>query len=249
MARRVSWTNNSSGHDGTTIHRSTTAMDPQALPAAIGTVAAGTTEYIDSEALPDGTYYYRVQDYQGASVSAASAEQSFTISTAPDYSTAQIGDPIGGGIYAGTITYADARQYHIVAAKAAGEAYGLQWGNVGTLTTATDVDDGMANQNVILTSFDSGDSDAFYYCRDYTGGGHSDWYMPSKNEMLLIINNLVVASHPEFSVGTPQWRHVSRDHSTLNSNIGAWGAATVYDNGLDKGSTDVYVRPIRRVAV
>ncbi|NIC05265.1 hypothetical protein [Billgrantia bachuensis] len=165
-----------------------------------------------------------------------------------DYSNAQIGDEIGGGIYAGTISYGDGRQFHIVAAKAAGEATDLAWGDYGAVTGATDDDDGYANQDLILSSFDNGNSHAFYHCRDYGAGGFPDWYLPARNEIALVKANLGEAGHPEFTdAETPSpYRWSSTEytdlyayHSRLSGTQGAF-------NGKNVGQR---VRPIRRVPV
>lgn len=71
MAVRLTWTNNSSGHDGTYVYRSTSPMDPQALPAPIADLPAGSEEYVDGETSAY-TYYYRVQDHEGGQLSAVS---------------------------------------------------------------------------------------------------------------------------------------------------------------------------------
>lgn len=76
MARRVSWTNNSSGHSGTYVYRAP-ALDPQALPepiAQVGPVAQGAAaEWLDGEELAAGDYEYAVQDFDGQGVGQASA--------------------------------------------------------------------------------------------------------------------------------------------------------------------------------
>lgn len=200
MARRIAWTNNSSGHDGTRIFRDTAPMDPQALPAPLATVAAGTTEYIDSETLADGTYYYRVQDYQGASVSAASEEQSFIIT--PDYANAQVGDEIGGGIYAGLYTDGgSSAQWHIVVSKAADEyPSGDQWSDRNWVTGADSMTDGLLNQQTVLGLYDGGSAtnpESFITARNHTAGGFDDWYIGSPDEWAFIRSGL--SGHTELS--------------------------------------------------
>lgn len=88
MALRITHTNNSDGHDGTYVYRSTATMDPQNLPAPIADeapVALGEAfEYIDNATTADGTYYFRTQDHQGGDVSAVSAEASITLVSSYD---------------------------------------------------------------------------------------------------------------------------------------------------------------------
>lgn len=85
MARRVSWTNNSSGHSGTYVYRAPSPMDTQNLPAplaTVGPVAQGATaDWNDQEVVADGDYDYAVQDYDQSGVSALSSIATFTAST------------------------------------------------------------------------------------------------------------------------------------------------------------------------
>lgn len=87
MAVRITHTNNSDGHDGTFVYRSTSTMDPQALPAPIADeppVALGAVfEYIDSDLLADNIYHYRTQDHEGGQVSAVSDEISIQVGINP----------------------------------------------------------------------------------------------------------------------------------------------------------------------
>lgn len=252
MARRVAWTNNSSGHLGTHVYRAE-SLDPQSLPepvATVGPVAQGATaEWIDNDALSDGSYCYAVQDYDSAGVGMVSED--VCIQTEPDYASAQIGDEIGGGIYAGTITYADAREFHLIFGKQASESGGLQWGTYGTTTGADDPDDGLANQDLVLTSFDNGDYDAFYHCRDYVdANGNNDYYLPARNE-LAKVDALVDMSHAEFSTDLSTYRWSSTEDSLSN----VWGrrlsdgheSSTNSSDGK-KNDTVRRARPVRRVA-
>lgn len=250
MAVRITHTNNSDGHDGTFVYRSTSTIDPQSLPAPIADeppVALGAVfEYIDNIS-EDGTYFYRTQDHEGGQVSTVSDEVSVVVGD--DFSTAQIGDEIGGGIYAGKITYADAREFHIVSAKASGEATGLIWSSdTSTTTGANDPDDGLANHQDMLANHDNGNLEVFYHCRDYVDAeGNTDYYPPSRNELTHIYNNL--AGHSEFAdnvaSGVETWS------STESNSDQAWmrilADGTEFD--FNKDYVNPRTRPIRRAAV
>ena len=75
MAVRLTWQDNNASEDGHKVYRSTSTMDPEALPAALDTLAADVTEYVDNTAVAGTTYYYRVSAYKGA-VEAVSDEVS-----------------------------------------------------------------------------------------------------------------------------------------------------------------------------
>jgi hypothetical protein len=97
----------------------------------------------------------------------------------------------------------------------AGETHGLivSVSDLGTCTwnegtyfpltgaTATALGTGLNNTNLIITAQGITGSYAAKRCRDYTGGGYSDWYLPSKDELNKlylnkdIIGNFIIASY------------------------------------------------------
>lgn len=107
MAVRITHTNNSDGHDGTFVYRSTSPMDPQALPTPIADeppVALGVVfEFIDNESLSDDTYFYRTQDHEGGQVSTVSGEVSIAIGfQSPDRDTVTIALVVADPAHAAT---------------------------------------------------------------------------------------------------------------------------------------------------
>lgn len=245
MARRISWTNNSTNYSGSYVYRGAT-LDPQNLPAPVATVdpvvQGATSEWIDSEELPAGDYDYAVRDYDGSGEGGLSAVTVYTVE--PSLDTAQIGDEIGGGVYAGTITYADAREFHIIAALQAGEGSNVKYGSADG--SSEDADDGYANtQSMVsrgISNFPAGQ-----HCVDYSADGNNDFYMPSKNELRLMYDNLMLAGHPEFSTATSDWRLSSTENG---AQVWAKRFSDGDENsGFNAGFTGARVRPIRRVPV
>lgn len=254
MARRISWTNNSSGHSGTYVYRAPT-LDPQDLPAPVATVdpvaQGATAEWVDSEELTAGDYDYAVQDFDGSGTGQVSAVSAYT---APDdYSTVVIGDEIGGGIYAGTDTI-DGTDYHIVSGDAASEAYGLEWKTTRTDTVGTDsMTDGLANTQAMEVA-GLADHPAAAHCLAYGGGGHSDWHMPARSQLTLIYTNL--AGHAEFadnlSSGNYTWASTQREKNVSYADEVAYARRFSDGNetgGYYKDAVGALVRPVRRVAV
>ncbi len=243
MARRISWTNNSSGHSGTYVYRAPT-LDPQSLPEPIATadpVAHGVTaEWIDNDALDPGDYDYAVQDFDGSGVSTISALTTFTVS---DYlSGAQVGDYAGGGVYAGILEI-NGTNYHIIFSKQDGEkAPPVAWKNSQTATPGADDDyDGLENTNNIVIAGIS-DHPAAEHCVNYAGGGFSDWYLPARYELAMESG---LREHPELSVERSAYRwaseYIPESAITINFNGSLVGNTKTTDN--------MRVRPIRRVPV
>ncbi len=162
------------------------------------------------------------------------------------FMSVSIGDYIGGGVYGGTHTDGT-KSWHLIFAKQDGEADGPSWGNYGIATGATDPDDGLANQTLILTSFDNGDSDAFYHCRDYVDAeGNNDYYLPALNE-LKKAQALLDMSHAEFSTDLSAFRWSSTEDSSEYAYIRTFS----YDGGgvTSKAGTSRRTRPVRRVLI
>ncbi|MDR5867300.1 Lcl C-terminal domain-containing protein [Halomonas koreensis] len=244
----ASITDSAGSVDELRLYRSETPMDPQALPAPIVVLGAAAVSHDDDTVAIDTNYYYRVASVEGGLVR-LSAEASVAVveTLAPDYANASVGDEIGGGIYAGTITYADARQFHIIAAKSAGESGSMRWSfsSSGSGITAEDPDDGYQNTQEALGFYNS--MPAIEHCLDYTNDGFDDWYMPSENELNLVVQNLSIPDHPEFSINN---QLVYRWSSTMKSSDSA--LTQRFSDGVtfnQNVTQDRPVRPVRRVPV
>ena len=100
-----------------------------------------------------------------------------------------IGQPLGGGFYAGRIsTTGDGvpTHYLIVSPKASGEAL-LQWKTTNTTTAGTgSLIDGPANS----AAMNNADHPAAQFCEGLSIGGYTDWYMPARNELEVIYYHL-----------------------------------------------------------
>ncbi len=91
-----------------------------------------------------------------------------------------IGESSGGGI----VFYIDGTGQHGLIAASSDQSTGTQWGCYGTSigATGTAIGTGQANTTVII----NGCSDAGIaarLCRNYNGGGYSDWFLPSQDEL------------------------------------------------------------------
>jgi hypothetical protein len=111
-----------------------------------------------------------------------------------------IGEPFGGGFFAGYISYtADGNPTHalIVAPRATGATgsgytltTNLQWKTANTTTAGTTSDfDGAANTAAMVTA-GIADHPAAQFCADLSIGGHTDWYLPARYELDIAYFNL-----------------------------------------------------------
>jgi hypothetical protein len=101
-----------------------------------------------------------------------------------------IGDPFGGGFFAGQISTAGTgvADYNLVIApKSSGENSSKQWKTSNTTTAGTSsVIDGPTNSS----NMNNASHPAAQFCEGLTIGGFSDWYMPAKNELEVCYFNL-----------------------------------------------------------
>lgn len=100
-----------------------------------------------------------------------------TITIIPAY---YIGEVFGGG----KIFYIAPNKIHGLIAATVDQAAGDAWDNnsTATWTYAWNTDDGAPNTDKIIATLGLG-SYAAALCRNYTGGGYTDWYLPSLDEL------------------------------------------------------------------
>lgn len=119
---------------------------------------------------------------------------SHTISVAFSNTTLAVGDPYQGGIIAyllapGDVGYDPAVQHGFIAATSdQSPSTGIRWNNGTPVTTGASgslVGDGLTNTNINISVMGPGIY-ASTICRSYTGGGYTDWFLPSINELQIL---------------------------------------------------------------
>ena len=146
--------------------------------------------------LTNGTSYtFTVTATNAIGTSLASSASNSVTPLTP--STTAIGDFYQGGVVfyifqSGDTGYIDGETHGLIAA-VADQSSGIQWYNgsyVTTGATATDVGTGSANTDAIIAA--QGATETSYaagVARAYTGGGFTDWFLPSKDELNQMYTN------------------------------------------------------------
>jgi len=102
----------------------------------------------------------------------------------------QVGDFYGGGVVfyrfvAGDAGYVAGQSHGLIAA-IVDQSSGIRWNNGSNVTTGatgTAVGTGSPNTDAIIAAQGTGSLHAAGLARAYTGGGYTDWFLPSKDEL------------------------------------------------------------------
>jgi uncharacterized protein (UPF0147 family) len=158
--------------------------------------------------LTAGVTYYVSAYSTNAIGTSYGAAQSFTTSL-PSTTLNIVGDAYGGGIIAyiyqnGDPGYSSVNIPVLISATSDQTSGGrVNWSNSENLTKEVYLSGdnyeilgaGSSNTNAIISSYGNSGTYAAKIARDYNGGGHTDWYLPSKDELnKLYINRVVIDS-------------------------------------------------------
>jgi len=208
---------------------------------------ATTVATAELAATATGDLYVRIKAV--TDVSNASAEQkaldALTVGAAPI-----VGQSYGGGKVAYILVDGDpgyvAGQVHGLIAATADQSTGtgIIWAIAAQQSTAVTgtlltLGSGLANTNLIVTQNSAGSTYAAGLARAYTGGGYTDWYLPSRDELAKLYANRVAIG----SFDTVAGRYWSSSEASVNQ---AWDQSFYFNGGGFSGKDlDRLVRAVR----
>ncbi len=148
---------------------------------------------------------------------------------------------LGQSYQGGLIFYLDDTTLHGLIASTYDQSVGAAWGCSGTLIPGSQglvQGTGLANTNAIVTDCTT-TGIAAKICADLVTGGYSDWYLPSRDELSLIYDNLKLKGLGGFS-NSNYWS--SSEYSSTSSYIQSFSSGVV---GQLAKSSSARVRAIR----
>lgn len=142
-------------------------------------------------------------------------------------STLQIGSPLGGGYYAGDISYSAngiATHRLIVSPKEFGERTGIAWSVVrGDIPPDLSDVNGEANSNAL----NSASYPAGQFCKSLTIGGYTDWYLPARWELDICYYSLKPTTYPNATTSGSVYLPPNQNPYSVPSRVGTPYTATV----------------------
>ena len=184
------------------------------------------------------TYYIRAYALNSVGIGYGNT---VTFTTLPNLA---IGQSYQGGIIAYIFVSGDsdyvAGQTHGLIATTSNQSTGAQWGCSGTSIAGTSIalGTGLANTTAIVNGCTSSTS-AAALCNNLSSGGYSDWYLPSRDELIKLYTNRA-------SIGG--FNNVSYWSSSQVGTTTAWSInfSTGTSSSTSTKSTLLYVRAIRK---
>ena len=163
---------------------------------------------------------------------------------------AVIGEPFGGGYFAGYISHtADGNPTHalIVAPRATGATgtsytltTNLAWKTANTTTTGTTSSfDGAANTAAMVTAGIT-DHPAANFCKNLSIGGFSDWYLPARYELDIAYFNLKPGTTANITSGGSNIYSVPRRDINNTTTYPAQTALTAFNTTAEAFVADFH---------
>ena len=160
-----------------------------------------------------------------------------------------IGDYYAGGIVAYISTSSDLAEETdgLIAAKSDLSPTGFPWSSSTTTVVGTSegYGTGLSNSNKIMASTGASSfSFAAYNARYYSAGGHNEWFLPSKDELIKIRS--VFAEIGNFKTSGSYWSSTEEGMSSPYN--GSTAFALEFDSNIGSFATKTWallVRPVR----
>jgi hypothetical protein len=133
----------------------------------------------------------------------------------------EIGDFLSGGI----VFYIDSTGRHGLVSSvkdqvSSGSEFGCYCSPI--IGTDTSVGKGFLNTNKIIEQCNQNIDYAAKVCDKLDLNGYTDWYLPSKNELMLMYTNLKLKNLGNFSTTVPYWSSTTSSFGSCGANGGAW---------------------------
>jgi len=123
----------------------------------------------------------------------------------------------------------------------------LPWGlNTTSIQTSLEIGDGESNSNLVFQLQGVSSSYAALACLQYVHQGYDDWFLPSRDELILLYENLYQIGLGFFEPNATYWS--SSQDQTFTQNAWTVSMKTPFDNNYISNNklSSFKVRPIRK---
>ena len=148
---------------------------------------------------PSTTYYFRGYAIKDKPVY---SDKQISFRT-PAISPYRIGQFYAGGL----VFYIDTTGNHGLVCNTTDIGDSIAWhigSNDALVAAGTAIGTGINNTDSIVAHYSKDSANAAWICKNYTGGGYTDWFLPSKDELNLMRQNLYAHGYGNWS-GATYW--------------------------------------------
>jgi len=149
---------------------------------------------------------------------------------------------IGESLQGGRIFYLDASNTHGLIVATTDQSGGAKWNHTAnpySTINAYSASNGVTNTNTIITAIGTS-GHAAAICRAYSGGGYTDWYLPSINELnQLYLQKSIIGNFQSYLY----WSSTANSANTTSASAQDFGGGNTFNN-RDKTEL-LFVRAIR----
>lgn len=193
-------------------------------------------EYVDNQVLNLQTQINHMTTYTAGSGISISNGVITATDTTPTYTLYQLAQ--GGVVY-----YLAKGNAHGLAAALVNQSNSSPWAPNNSTTGAELIGIYLGNQNTtrIIQVYGSGSSYAALLCNQYTGGGYTDWYLPSVDELSLMF----MGSISNTNLPQDQANYWSSTEYSANNNQSLYVRFTDGDQNHQNSTSSNSVRCIR----
>jgi hypothetical protein len=144
----------------------------------------------------------------------------------------QIGDPYEGGYFGGQINVSGTIYNLVVAPKSSGESSAvLKYKTTGTADSPSAIAQNVEYGKLATDQFNDAAHPIFQWAKGLTIAGHTDWYVPAKNELEILYRNLKPDATANYTFSGANANAVPSATSNYTASVPGQTTAALFQSG------------------